>query len=134
MRVFRFMSMDEFKKYQIGDTLSNDKKHHDCGQKTDSVGFCFMDCDDHCPECAYEFLSGIVSDDVCVVFEVDESLLTKSEGTYAAPLINDDVGWFSTMNVDEYCCQSYDKTNFKLLKYCFNVSWDNFNWIGETDN
>ena len=128
MRVFRFMSMDEFKKYQIGNILSNDKNHRDYGQKTESVGFCFMDCDDYCPECAYEFLSGIVSDDVCAVFEVDESLLTKSSGTYASPLIDDDVSWFSTMDVDEYCCQSYDKNNFKLIAYCFN---SNFNWIGE---
>ena len=131
MKVFRFMSMDEFKKYQIGDTLSNNKNHHDYGQKTESVGFCFMDCDDYCPECAYEFLSGIVSDDVCVVFEVDESLLIKSSGTYAASLIDDDVSWFSTMDVDEYCCQSYDKNDFKLIAYCFNISWNNFNWIGE---
>ena len=90
-----------------------------------------MNCDDYCPEYAYEFLSGIVSDDVCAVFEVDESLLTKSSGTYAAPLVDDDVGWFSTMDVDEYCCQSYDKNNFKLIAYCFNFYYGDFNWIGE---
>ena len=85
MRVFRFMSMDEFKKYQIGDTLSNDKKHPDYGQKTESVGFCFMVYDDYYPEYAYEFLSGIVSDDVCVVFEVDDTLIVISSTLYSTP-------------------------------------------------
>ena len=126
MKVFRFMSQEEFEGFQIGDVLLNNTNHKELGQKTDSVGFCFMDCEDYSPSSAYEFLEGIVSEDIVAVFEVDESLLTKSSGVYAAPLWWDDVSWFSTMTVDEYCCTFYSNKDFKLLSYA-NPKY--FEWI-----
>ena len=117
MRVFRFMSQEEFEGFQISDVLLNNTVHKESGLKSDSVGFCFMDCEDYSPESAYEFLEGIVSNDIVAVFEVDESLLTKSSGTYAAPLWCGDSNWFSTMIVDEYCCTFYSNKDFKLLSY-----------------
>ena len=126
MKVFRFMSKEEFEGFQNGEVLLNNTDHKELGQKTDSVGFCFMDCEDYIPESAYDFLSGTVSDDVVAVFEVDESLLTKSSGTYAEPLWwGDDVNWFSTMNVDEYCCTFYSNKDFKLLSY---AKPEHFDW------
>lgn len=125
MKVFRFMSDEEFEKYLNGETLHNDTNHRQEKRSTDSIGFCFMDTEDVAPEFAYEFLSGIVSDDVCVQFEVDESLLTESYGTYADPYGED---FFSTMNVTEYCCNSYNKEDFKMLSYCKDFEMFNFDW------
>lgn len=125
MKVFRFMSQEEFNKLQKGEVLTNTSEHLE--SNTTSVGFCFMDCEDYSPESTYEFLAGVVSEDVVVQFEVDESLLTKSEGTYAAPLI-DDVSWFSTMNVDEYCCTSYSNKDFKILSYAKPEFAFDFDW------
>lgn len=125
MKVFRFMSKEEFEEYLAGNVLFNNKNHKEVGQRTDSIGFCFMDYDDEIPEMGYEYLSGIVSDDVCTVFEVDKSCLTKSSGTYADPYSD---YFFATIDKVEYCCQSYSKDNFKLLSYAFNVH-DGFNWI-----
>ena len=125
MKVFRFMSEEEFKEYQVGNVLFNDKDHKKNGQRTDSIGFCFMDYDDQIPELAYEYLSGIVSDDVCAIFEVDKSCLTESSGIYADPYCD---YFFATMTKVEYCCQSYGKDNFKLLSYAFDVN-NGFNWI-----
>ena len=123
MKVFRFMSQEEFDKLQNGETLINTDNHKDLN--TNSVGFCFMDCEDYSPESAYEFLDGIVSEDIVVQFEVDESLLTKSGGMYADP----DGEWFlSRMWVDEYCCTSYNNKDFKLLSYA-KPDWSGcFDW------
>ena len=123
MKVFRFMSMKEFEEYQVGNVLFNDKDHKKSG-RTDSIGFCFMNYDEEIPELAYEYLSGIVSNDVCAVFEVDKSYLTESYGVYADPYGD----FFDTRTKVEYCCQSYSKDNFKLLSYAFDV-YNDFNWI-----
>ena len=84
MIVFRFMSFKEFELFQKGETLVNKTDHSkgyrtiSKGYRTISKGFCFFDEDDFSLEYAYEFLVGIVSDDVCARFEVDEKLLVKS--------------------------------------------------------
>jgi len=118
MTVFRYMSFEEFNDFKIGKTLVNHTDHskEHC---TNSKGFCFLDECDHSPESAYEFLSGIVSDDVCVRFEVDDELLTMAYGTYADPFGNN---WNDNMTIDEYCCESYNNKDFKMLDYrCVNA-------------
>lgn len=72
MKLFRFMSKEEFRKLVNGEELENNKVHEG---KTNSIGFCFMK-EDICniPEYAYNYLSGIVSKDICVKFETEIDL------------------------------------------------------------
>ena len=124
MKVFRFMSKEEFELLKSGKTLIN-KKDHKLTNKCVSVGFCFFDKEDCYPEYAYEFLSSIVSDDVCVEFEVDKSLLKESSGTYADPYGDN---FFSTIWMTEYCCTSYNNKDFKMLSYSIGFSDYKFDW------
>lgn len=41
MKVFRFMSEEEFNKFNKGETLKNDKDHSK-SSKSNSIGFCFF--------------------------------------------------------------------------------------------
>lgn len=111
MKIFRFMSKEEFNKYLKGDKLINKTEH--IGY-TNSKGFCFMNLEDYEPEYAYLFLSGIVSTGVCVVFETNKKL-TKTYGIYAEPY----GGFFDSFTSDEYCIEKYSKNDFKLIKYCY---------------
>lgn len=119
MKLFRFMSKNEFDAYMNGDTLKNYAKHKGY---TNSKGFCFMNLEDYEPEYAYSFLSGIVSVGVCVVFETDK-ILTKSYGRYAVPEGN----IFDSFISNEYCIEEYNKNDFKLIKYCYDFD----DWSGE---
>lgn len=81
MIVYRFMSKKEYNKLLKGETLTNDKVHTG---NTISIGFCFMNMEDDEPEFAFQYLAGVVDEDICVVFETNKKL-TKSWGTYANP-------------------------------------------------
>lgn len=107
MKIFRFMSKEEFDKLLAGEILVNNKKHD---ANTNSIGFCFMEGD---PEYCYEFLSGIVSDEVCVVFETKKEL-NKSFGIYADP----NGFFYDTITQDEYCTEEYNLEDFKMVKMC----------------
>jgi hypothetical protein len=159
MKVFRFMSTEEFEKYRSGKNLKNKTNHKKQNHRmTTSVGFCFLSLDDFEPEYAYKFLSGIITDDVCVVFEVDEKKLKQSEARYNKPLtdeedekemekLNLNGGFFdfliSTLQVmkdlnsngcmmaKEYCCTKYNNKDFKLIKYAEPVFRQKFEWKGE---
>lgn len=109
MKVFRFMSMDEFNDFLCGMKLNNNKKHE---AHTNSIGFCFLNEEEFDSEYAYDFLKGIVSDDLCAEFETDENNLKKSWGIYADPYGS----FFSTITVDEYCTEQYNNKDFKLLR------------------
>ena len=129
MKYYRFMSKNEFEKLINGETLKNDKKHQ---AKTNSVGFCFMKYDDYKPKDAYEFMSGIVSEDICVVFETTKKL-TKSYGVYADPDLSN--GWFASITVDEYCIKEYSLQNFKIVEMLICNGRKHFEtqWKYETD-
>lgn len=141
MEVFRFMSKEEFEKYENGETLINNNQHF--GRRTTSEGFCFLGCKEHEPHEALHFLAGIVSLDVCAVFETDEKFLKKTKGiyrickkgkNYSEDLIN--LRQNKQQEINEYCTIQYDKTNFKLIKYSEHIDkqWDlpyrqkEFNW------
>lgn len=132
MKIFRFMSKVEFEKYKNNFTLKNNKKHEG---KTNSVGFCFFNIEDFTPEEAMHFLSGIVTFDICAVFETEEKM-QKTYGIYAKPLkstgnlmedlINLLMGFTDRFTADEYCITEYNKNNMKLLKYSENI-WKQWN-------
>ena len=126
MKVFRFMSSDEFQKYQNGEKLENNTIH---AAKTTAHGFCFLDLEEFDPEYSYHFLSGIVGTGVCAVFETKKKL-KKATGTYAEVIPFEEFIKMSTLEqfenmfnpksikVNEYCTNKYDKASFHLVKYC----------------
>lgn len=118
MEIFRFMSKKEFDKLINGEELINKTKHQG---NTNSVGFCFMEDD---PEYCYEFLSGVVSEDVCVIFETDEEL-NQTYGIYADPCGS----FFDTIVKDEYCINKYDKEKFKIKKMAIPEFWSDGGWV-----
>lgn len=136
MKVFRFMSKVEFEKYKHNFTLQNNTKHDG---KTNSVGFCFLDIEEFTPEEAMHFLSGIVTFDVCAVFETEEKL-HKTYGIYAKPikstgnlmedLLNVLGGFTDRFTANEYCITEYNKETMKLLKYSKEI-WKQWNPIEE---
>lgn len=132
MILFRFMSNKEFQKYRCNNKLKNNKVH---AGKTNSIGFCFFNTEDFTPEEAMHFLSGVVSFDVCAVFETEKQL-HRTYGVYAKPLdVRGDIladmtnlllGWTEKFTAPEYCCTEYDCKELKLLKYCKDIwsQWD----------
>lgn len=123
MELFRFMSIKEFDKLINGETLKNNTHHK---TRTTSIGFCFMKTEDNTPEEAYEFLSGVVSSDLCVVFETNKKL-TKSYGIYASPY----GGFFDTITEDEYCTKEYNLKDFKIIKMAIPRYFEN-EWKWQT--
>ena len=120
MKIFRFMSYKEFEKYMNGENLYNNTKHK---AKTNSIGFCFFDINDFSPEFAWRFLKGAIFPDICVVFEVDETLLRKGYGIYSDPnkTLYELMNFIPKMiRVSEYCTENYNKEVFKLVKYTTN--------------
>lgn len=110
MQVIRFMSAVEFEKYRAGELLTNETKHQ---AYTSAVGFCFIDEDDYSAQDAYEFMSGIVSSEVCAVFECKD-IFNHTTGRYADPYGS----FFQSMGVDELCTTEYSKKQLKLVKFC----------------
>lgn len=130
MRVFRFMSNEEFEKYINGETLINNTNHKNNKFRTSSDGFCFFNEEAIDIKEAIHFLSGIVNFDVCAVFETDISTLHKGYGIYAKPLKS--TGNFAidlynvltnreTIKRTEYSTKQYNKKTFKLIKFSKNV-------------
>ncbi len=134
MKVFRFMSDEEFKKFKEDKTLINYKKHN-CN--TTSIGFCFLSLDDFKPEYAIHFLNGLVNTEVCAIFEVDKKKLNKSKGKYAQVILQSDwrkmsiieqyASFTKSFDAREYCTEKYNNKNFKLLRY----TKDSHNYFGE---
>lgn len=134
MKVFRFMSNEEFKKYKEGQVLENNTKH---SGKTNSIGFCFFKIKDFTPEEAMHFLSGIASFDICAIFETKKKL-NKTYGVYAGPIektgylfddfINLLCNFDKHFTATEYCTKKYSKADFRLIKYSENI-WSQWNII-----
>ena len=133
MKIFRFMTYKEFEKYMNGENLYNNTKHK---AKTNSIGFCFFDINDFSPEFAWRFLKGAIFPDICVVFEVDETLLRKGYGIYSDPnkTLYELMNFIPKMiRVSEYCTENYNKEVFKLVKYTTNKldflkNYKSFKW------
>ena len=123
MEVFRFMSRKEFYKLINGEKLINKTKHEG---HTNSVGFCFMG---GIPEECYEFLSGIVSDEVCVIFETNKEL-KETYRIYADPFGS----FFETITRDEYCTTTYNKENFTIKKIAIPNYKNKWKWYKDINS
>ena len=125
------MSKEEFEKFNNGEVLHNDRIHN---AKTTSKGFCFFDLKDYSPNKAIHFLSGIVSFDICAVFEVDKSNLKERYGQYhknsyaLVPCI-----FPSRFYAREYCTTEYSSKNFKLLRFSEDI-WNQWKLLEEQED
>ena len=134
MKFYRFMSMKEFNKMSSGNDIIGKKSFK---ARTTSTGVCFLSekilCkdDDHKAtinvEKAYDFLYGVVSDDIVVEFESRQEM-TESYGIYASIFGS---AYFDTMVVTEYCVPSYNRDNMIPVRYGtiddWRIEWHPFN-------
>lgn len=131
MKLFRFMSRDELFKYLHGEKLVNYTNHNkDNNFKTDSIGFCFFNYAHYNPEEIYHSVTGIVSNDICCIFETSRDNLKTSSGRYAKTDLTDPRLPFKVFYAKEYCTTEYSKETFKLLKFAI-PNWFNmkkWNW------
>lgn len=136
MKVFRFMSKNEFQKYRVGEVLINRTEHK---ARTTSKGFCFMKMAEYVPEYAMNFLSGVVNGEICAVFDVEDKFLDETIGEYAKPLENKTLldlykNWGKSFYTKEYCTTTYSNKDFKLVSYCEEpfksyLYGENWKWI-----
>ena len=129
IKVYRYMSKTEFEKMMKGETIKG-KEYHSA--KTNSTGVCFLPEEVifraasgrrrvfDAVEC-YDFLMGIVSDEILVEFETEK--IKKTYGVYADPtttFFGDDI------IICERCTASYDTKTFKPLRYAtdFDENYD----------
>ena len=131
MKLFRFMSYEEFKKYCKGAKMLNTNNHNkDNYKKTNSIGFCFFNYAEYKPEEMLHSVFGIVSCNICCIFETDRKNVRRTYGRYSQA-INKDSLERRTIIAHEYCTIEYDKDTFKLLKYAIPdwFNWEKWNWI-----
>lgn len=123
----RFMSLDEWYLLREYRVLTNNTNHSRyC--KTGSKGFCFLRIGDDWFEgaetetetdavnSAYRFLSGIVSEDVAVVFVNDGAAIRHSVACYADPFGS----YYDCIAVDEYYTNEYDRDTMVPVRTYFN--------------
>lgn len=139
MKVYRYMSEQEFAKITAGVTIQSNNHFNDYA--TDSCGICFLPEENifwseileqrvhFTPEECFQFLTGIISRNAILVeFEVDTRLtnLTKSFGIYADPFTD---SWDYLIKIDELCTNTYDIDTFIPTRYCFGGEnkWYNVN-------
>lgn len=108
----RFCSQEEFDLYMRGEILVNNKDFSKISKST-SKGFCWFDDD---PEYAIEYLSGIVTRDICITVETDSENVNTSMGYYWGC---DGPEW-----MPEYCCTTYDNKRFKLIEATNKFKYD----------
>lgn len=105
----RFMSLSEYDKLMKGVELFNERRHASHANSS-SEGFCFMSVKsmeeaESTVRYCHEYLSGIVSDDVAVIFRNESAHLMDSWGVYADPYGD----YYDLIYVDEFCTKCYDR-------------------------
>lgn len=130
MKLFRFMSREEFFKYIHGEKLVNNTNHNkDRNFKSNSIGFCFFNYAHYNPEEIYHSVTGIVSDDICCIFETDKDNVKLSRGRYSKAY-DKNSNRRDSFIAKEYCTIEYSKETFKLLKCAIPnwFNWEKWNW------
>lgn len=133
MKLFRFMSIEEFMKYRSGEELINNTDHNkESHFKTSSKGFCFLNYAHYKPEEAYHFINGCTGKlfqyDICAIFEVDREDVIQTRARYAEPINPKNVQTYlkrKAFIAKEYCTTQYSSKNFKLLKFAY-IDWSNY--------
>lgn len=132
MKLFRFMSQEEFKKYCEGAKMLNTTKHNKEGYKTSSVGFCFFNYAEYKPEEMLHSVFGVVNCSICAIFETTRDNVIKSKGRYSRAIERNSIHR-ETFLANEYCTKEYDKNTFRLIKWAIPdwFNWDNWDWKEE---
>lgn len=126
------MSKEEFERFNNGETLYNYMQHDK--NRTTSTGFCFFNLKDYNPYESIYFLSGIVSFDICAVFEVDRNRLKERYGRYKKQSIMPIPCMFpSIFYATEYCTTEYSNKDFNLIKYSEDI-WRQWRLIEEQED
>lgn len=125
MKVYRYMSWKEFADVTAHIPLVSD--NHTCSiSRTNSEGFCFLpesvtftnsfgDSVTLSPVDCYDFLSGIVSDEVLVEFQVlKPEILAEGFGVYADPTSG---GWYDRISIKEYSTPEYSDEELEPVRY-----------------
>lgn len=127
MKLFRFMSINELRKYTNGENLINTKDHNkEDNKKTDSVGFCFFNYAHYRPEEIFHSVTGIVNCEVCCLFETERKNVRMTHGRYSRAINTTTIERESFIS-KEYCTTEYNKEDFKLLSYAI-PDWFSDKW------
>ena len=127
MIVCRFMSAEEFIRYDMGETIRSNTDWFAIGNNSTSKGVCFFPADKIPPEARMEYLTGVVTMQICAVFATSKKM-HRSIGLYRDP-VRDTLSWpVATMEVKELNTPSYSKRDFQLLRLgicCLNhtIKW-----------
>lgn len=130
MKLFRFMSFEEFKKFDDGEELINNTDHNkDNNNKTNSIGFCFFNYAHYKPEEMLHSVFGVVTCNVCCIFETDRKNVRRTYGRYSQAIDKNTLDR-RIIIAHEYCTTKYSKENFKLLQWAIPEwsNWDNWEW------
>lgn len=103
MKLYRFVSREEYLSLFLGEVIHNTTDHFKGGRGGSiSKGFCLTEDE---PTTAWQYLKGIVSPGVCLCFDIPRQFLTKSRGKYSTkPIHHPDGSMTSTAVIkDEWC-------------------------------
>lgn len=126
MIVHRFMSNLEYQRLLKGDLMKNTTVHAQLSM-SESVGFCFFT---EPPEEAIHWLSGNVTTDWCVTFDIPEQMLTKTRARYRDPEKDKSIlGKPVTKWRTEWCLQEYSTCTVRIV----NVTDQWANYIGKAE-
>lgn len=126
--VYRYMSENEFKKLMAGEALENGTDHSKVAH-SGSVGFCFLTSMTMIEggigsrrflsaEEMYSMLGSLVSGDVLVRFETEETFLS-SFGRYADPFSKmDDIFNLALVSIRELSLTRYSRETVRPVAFC----------------
>ena len=138
MKAYRWMSIKEFQKVTAGCDITPIRRNHK--YKTTGAGIFFLpedyfrtwlseDGTDYVskqpsPEFSIHFLSGIVTTDVLVEFDIC-CPVEEAQGVYANPYTDE---WYDYIVVDELCIPFYNQETMIPLRYFISESFHKGTW------
>lgn len=112
IRLTRFCSQQEYNKFMAGEELVNDKDHFQGGKGgSTSAGFCFTPDE---PKTAWRYLKGIVTADICMVLDIEATMINESAGVYAD--YSKGADFTKRCWKKEYCTKQYSNKTARLVK------------------
>lgn len=114
--VYRYMSLDEQKKLQAGQTIENNRNHARLrGSATTAIGFCFGIGDKDEAVKASRWLKGIVTMQRLLVADIDPSYFNTCQGRYPDYSFGD--GTQKDIMLEELCRRKIALKYFKHARF-----------------
>jgi hypothetical protein len=120
VKVLRFMSASEAKAFIRGNKLENYTNHKEQGNKTDSIGFCFMPVTNKEDDGVFwsaRRLCGITTTEFCLVGELKHNRWPKGYGVYGDYDNIDADGFAPPIEFDELSTTAYSREDFKHFSF-----------------